>query len=187
MRRAVALFFLLFLFAASPSGAGEVAHPLEGKIYLPGEGRFVPEDEILRRMLRADIVYLGERHDNPGHHRLQTRLLKALIRSGKRPAAAFEMFTRDMAEKLAAHLASPEADLAMIPGIVGWKKRGWPAWEMYAPIVEAAYLAPGRDERAFGAARGHAGAARPRPALAGPPRPGDGGSVHLSLRDGSAR
>lgn len=141
MRRAVPLFFLLFLFAVPPSGAGEPPHPLEGKIYLPGEARFVPEDEILGRMRRADIIYLGERHDNPGHHRLQARLLKALIRSGKRPAAAFEMFTHDVAAKLAAHLARPGADMAMIPEIVGWKERGWPAWKMYAPIVEAAHRA----------------------------------------------
>jgi uncharacterized iron-regulated protein len=45
------------------------------------------------------------------------------------------MFTRDVSGLLLAHLARPGADLSEILALVGWEKRGWPAWSMYAPLV----------------------------------------------------
>ncbi|MEE9275597.1 MAG: ChaN family lipoprotein [bacterium] len=89
-------------------------------------------------MGRARVVLLGEKHDNPVHHRLQARLLRALLRLGRRPALAFEMFPRTATPALKAHLSQPGADLARVPAIVGWRTQGWPDWKMYAPLVEIA-------------------------------------------------
>jgi uncharacterized iron-regulated protein len=83
-------------------------------------------------------VLLGEKHDNPDHHRLQAWVLRALIAAGRRPAVAFEMLSHDEAPALADHLAAAPTDAAGLGPAVGWTRRGWPAWAMYQPIAEAA-------------------------------------------------
>ncbi len=132
---ALAAFFL-FLPAPSVAPAPEGGHPLAGRIWSPAEGAFLGEEALLARLSRARVVYLGERHDNPEHHLLQARLLRALLRLGRRPALAFEMFTSEDAPALSRLLAEPGADLSKVPGIVGWERRGWPPWSLYAPLVE---------------------------------------------------
>jgi uncharacterized iron-regulated protein len=93
----------------------------------------------MERLKRAKIVYLGEKHDNPEHHRLQVKILRSLLRMGRRPAVVFEMFARDVNPALSAYLKHPKADLSKVPEIVGWKRMGWPDWRMYAPLVEIAH------------------------------------------------
>ncbi|MDA0999138.1 MAG: ChaN family lipoprotein [bacterium] len=148
MRKAPALSALLLVLslgctAAPPADrplAGGAPHPLEGKIYLPAEKKFISAGALIARMADAEILYLGERHDNPMHHALQLRILKEITKKGGKAAVAFEMFPRDTGPALADLLSRPGADLSRVPEIVGWNKRGWPAWGMYAPLVETAYL-----------------------------------------------
>ena len=46
---------------------------------------------IADRARTAEVVYLGELHDNPQHHAIQARILEAMLAAGARPALAFEM------------------------------------------------------------------------------------------------
>jgi uncharacterized iron-regulated protein len=87
---------------------------------------------------RADFLLLGERHDNPDHHRLQADVLRSLIAVGRRPAVGFEMFGVDDATAIADQLAAAPNDAAGLGRAVNWNKRGWPDWAMYQPIAEAA-------------------------------------------------
>ena len=50
---------------------------------------------IAERARRADVVYLGEQHDNPAHHAHQRAVVEALVARGVRPALAFEMLDED--------------------------------------------------------------------------------------------
>lgn len=134
-----ALFFSPVL--AGGTLAGGTPHPLQGKIYLPAEKKFISPRALAARMKNAEILYLGEKHDNPVHHALQLRLLKKMIEKKGKTAVAFEMFPRKVGPALAELLSRPGADLSRVPEIAGWKKRGWPDWRMYAPLVEAAYRA----------------------------------------------
>lgn len=101
-------------------------------------GRFVDEATVVARLAEARYVLLGEKHDNPDHHVLQARMLRALTAAGRRPAVAFEMFTPSQAGALARHLAARPRDAAGIGEAVNWKASGWPAWSLYEPIAQTA-------------------------------------------------
>ena len=116
-------------------------HPLTGRIWDAGAGRFVDDDTLVRRLAGARFVLLGEKHDNPDHHRLQVRVLRALVAAGRRPAVGFEMFEVSDAPALARHLATAPGDAAGLGEAVDWGRSGWPPWELYRPIAETAVAA----------------------------------------------
>src|SRR5512133_3700789 len=68
-------------------------HPLAGKIWDVRASRFVDEASLVSALAGARTVLLGEVHDNPDHHVLQARLLRALAGAGRTPKVAFEMLS----------------------------------------------------------------------------------------------
>lgn len=143
---AVGLALAVLTACATPSGepgppwqsAIDRDHPLAGRIWRPAERRFAAPDEVVAALAKASFVMLGEKHDNADHHRIQAWLLERLITSGRRPAVAFEMFTRDQEPALAAHLSAHPGDAAGIAKAVDWAASGWPDWDLYRPIAQAA-------------------------------------------------
>lgn len=113
-------------------------HRLVGRIWDVTDERFVDEATVAARLAKARYVLLGEKHDNPDHHVLQARMVRALTAAGHRPAVAFEMFAPSQGDALARHLAARPRDAAGIAEAVDWKASGWPAWAMYEPIAQAA-------------------------------------------------
>lgn len=77
----------------------------------------------------ADIVILGEVHDNPAHHARQAEIVAEVAPT----ALVFEMLTSAQA---GAHL--PGADAATLEAAFGWSEGGWPDFTMYYPIFAAA-------------------------------------------------
>ena len=116
-------------------------HPLVGRIWQPASGAFVAPETVEDAAAKADVVLLGEKHDNEDHHRLQARLIRAMIGAGRRPAVVFEMITEDRQGALDAWLSQQPADAAGLGDAVGWEESGWPAWSTYRPIAEAALTA----------------------------------------------
>ncbi len=113
-------------------------HPLTGYIWDVGNREFLNAPSLIERLARGRFILLGERHDNPDHHRLQAWVLRALIAAGRRPAVGFEMLGSDDAEALARYLATLPADAAGLGAAVGWDRTGWPPWPLYQPIADAA-------------------------------------------------
>lgn len=95
----------------------------------------------LRAVGDARYVAIGERHDNPDHHGVQAALVAAL-----RPAGiAFEMIPRER-EDAVNRLRRAGASRADLAEALDWDASGWPAFSLYAPIMEAApdaYIAGG--------------------------------------------
>lgn len=116
-------------------------HPLTGRIWEVSSARFIDRQSLVERLVRADFILLGERHDNPDHHMLQAEVVRSVIAAGRRPAVGFEMFGLDDAATIADHLAAAPADAAGLGRAVNWNQRGWPDWAMYQPIAEAALQA----------------------------------------------
>jgi len=135
---ALILGFLVGCSATSWKSALGRNHPLTGRIWDVSSARFIDRQNFVSRLARADFVLLGERHDNPDHHRLQAEVIRSLIAAGRRPAVGFEMFGLDDANAIAAHLAAAPNDAAGLGKAVSWNERGWPDWAMYQPIAEAA-------------------------------------------------
>jgi uncharacterized iron-regulated protein len=143
MRRLVAIAAALALLGAAPplpewqSSLGR-EHPLAGTIWDVSAGAAVTPETLVTRLAARRFILLGEKHDNPDHHRLQAWTVRALIAAGRRPAAAFEMFRADQADAIARHLAASPGDARGLADALDWRRSGWPAWSMYEPIVEAA-------------------------------------------------
>lgn len=79
----------------------------------------------------ADILFLGEQHDNPAHHALQATWVETLA-----PAAlVFEMLTPAQAVLVTDDNRTSEEDLNRV---LQWEESGWPDFEMYFPIFAAA-------------------------------------------------
>ena len=143
------VFAIALLCAASaaradpPPGAPWVSehardHPLAGRIWQTAQGRFVAPEAVAAALGKARFVLLGEKHDNADHHRIQAWLVGSMIAAGRRPALAFEMFASDQQAALDGHLAARPKDAAGIGAAVNWAKSGWPDWELYQPIAQAA-------------------------------------------------
>ncbi|MGC9369831.1 MAG: ChaN family lipoprotein [Paracoccaceae bacterium] len=93
----------------------------------------------LNDLPEADVVVLGEVHDNPAHHANQARAVAALAPS----AVVFEMLTPEQAAKVTSDL---RADRAALQAALGWDNTGWPDFAMYHPIFTAS------DAAIYGAA-----------------------------------
>lgn len=76
---------------------------------------------------QADVVLLGEVHDNPGHHARQADYLSAI----KPRAIVFEMLTQKQADT-----ANNDArtDVATLEAALDWAATGWPDFAMYGPL-----------------------------------------------------
>ena len=114
---------------------------LVGRVYDTEERRFVSPAQVLERARTSAFVLLGEKHDNPDHHRLQAWLIASLARAGRRPDVVFEMIARDRAGALAAALASHPDDPDALAEAVDWTHGGWPEFALYRPVFAAALAA----------------------------------------------
>ena len=92
---------------------------------------------VAARAQRAEVVYLGELHDNPQHHAIQARILETLLEAGARPALAFEMVPETRQGALEAAVQS-DAGPAEVDRQIGWSAQGWPDFAMYWPLFELA-------------------------------------------------
>lgn len=109
-------------------------HPLVGRIWAPRAGRLVDEAALDAAVTAADYVFLGEVHDNPDHHLLQARLLRAILASGRHPALAFEMLDVSQQQAVDASLAAAPRDADALGEAVAWDRSGWPPFKWYRPI-----------------------------------------------------
>ena len=94
--------------------------------------------EVLDAVPRADVVVLGEVHDNPEHHINQARAVFSLHPR----AVVWEMLSDAAASRVPGDLSDPAA----VARTLGWEASGWPSFDMYYPIFVAA-----REARHFGA------------------------------------
>jgi len=113
-------------------------HPLAGRIWSVGAGRFASSDELLAAVARTRLVFLGEVHDNADHHRLEALLLQAATRGGRRPTLAMEMLDPDQQWAVNGVLSGPEPSPAAFREAVGWDQSGWPPFALYRPVLEVA-------------------------------------------------
>ena len=90
--------------------------------------------DVLRQISdRApDVIFLGEIHDNPTHHRNQHEIALTLAPS----ALVFEMITAESAGDVTTTLAQDGRD--GLRAMLDWDNSGWPDFEFYAPLFEMA-------------------------------------------------
>lgn len=79
----------------------------------------------------AQVVVLGEHHDNPEHHALQARIVRDLNPG----ALVFEMLEPRHAR---AAFGILRGDAEGLESAFEWESRGWPDFDIYHPIFTAA-------------------------------------------------
>lgn len=90
----------------------------------------------LVKVLPADMLLLGEQHDDRGHQLRHAQVVSELVRRGELAALALEM-----AEQGATTAGLPKgADESTTKSALRWNDRGWP-WSAYEPAVMAAVRA----------------------------------------------
>jgi uncharacterized iron-regulated protein len=141
-------FAALAVCGPDPRAAELVRHPLDDTIWDVADGQRIDRVDLARRLDAADIIVLGEVHDNAAHHQAQAWLVGRLRPDG----LAFEMIPRASEGGIRALLSEGGAPAEIGPAI-GWERIGWPDWEIYRPVFEAwrarAYTGGGLPMRAL--------------------------------------
>jgi uncharacterized iron-regulated protein len=118
--------FSLLLFQAS----GYVPE----RVYDTQRKAFTDFEVLLADVATADVVFVGEQHDDPNTHRLEAALLEGLQRRGIAPTVSLEMFERDAQAMLDAYLAGRTGEEETLKDA-----RPWPRYKTdYRPLVELA-------------------------------------------------
>ena len=112
--------------------AGMLAAGLIAGLSAALAGDVASADEAAAEMLAgADVIILGEIHDNPQHHQVQADLINRL----QPRAVIWEMITPAQAAALTPQILQSAERTAQV---LNWEASGWPDFSLYAPVFKAA-------------------------------------------------
>lgn len=98
---------------------------------------FADFEVMLAAIADADVVFVGEMHDDANTHRLEDAILEGLQRRKRSPVVSLEMFERDAQPLLNAYMTGAMGEDEMLKGA-----RPWPRYATdYRPLVERAKAA----------------------------------------------
>lgn len=140
-----ALLGLILLITACQHFQPEYAitdHSLIDQIWSVKAQQFIDPESLQQEILAADILLLGETHDNAIHHQLQAEMITHLLRHHLQPAIAFEMLNRNQQNTIdqfqAQAQASNSGNTDAFAKAIDWEQSGWPAWPYYRPVFKTA-------------------------------------------------
>jgi len=115
-----------------------MAAPLPSACVVPGHwqvpgGEVLPRTTVIERALRAQVILLGENHDDAAHHRWQLETLSALYRAAPGLSVGVEMFPRRLQPVLDAW-SRGELDETAFLEQTEWQKTWGFEPELYMPI-----------------------------------------------------
>ncbi len=85
-------------------------------------------------LAKADVVFVGEQHDDPNTHRLELAVLEAFARRGRDVVLSLEMFERDVQEPIEHFLMGHLTEEEFLK-----TSRPWPRYATdYKPLVDFA-------------------------------------------------
>ena len=133
----------------SACGTRQAGGMPDAAVFEAASGRRIRPGDLVARMAATPIVLLGERHDNPVHHRFRADLIGAWTDAarGRPTAVVFEHFDRehDAALRVAQHTGpsvaarattAPEA-LDRLLEAARFDRTVW-GWPLHRPLFEAA-------------------------------------------------
>ncbi|MFN7930666.1 MAG: ChaN family lipoprotein [Blastocatellia bacterium] len=126
--------FCLVCLLAVTVGAQSPASYVPQRVFDTKDKRFTDFEAMLADLARADVVFIGEQHDDPGTHRLELAILEGIARRRSNVIVALEMFERDVQQQMNDYLAGKisEADFKK-------NSRPWPRYDTdYKPLIEFA-------------------------------------------------
>ncbi len=146
LRTAVLLSSLLGLFITgtfAQEQAGEPwesalynDHPLVGSIWKSADGSLIDAATLNRELANARYLLLGEKHDNPDHHRIQQFIVDSILANKALSNIAFEMMDIGMQPRLDTIQAQDIDTLDELKQYLSWDEEGWD-WSFYGPLIFA--------------------------------------------------
>jgi uncharacterized iron-regulated protein len=118
--------------ATVPASPGALVLPESTTVLDAGTGAPISTAELVRRTRSADLVLLGEIHDNPAHHAARGALLEA--NAARKPAVVFEQLAWTGGPT--APPAAGESEEAWLDAH-GFDRKSW-KWPLHKPVVDAA-------------------------------------------------
>ena len=129
---------LTFLLAACSTLPQKPQDPLVEKIAHLGTP--VDPAQLKEALAPAQVIFLGETHDNLRHHQIQLELLRYLVAQGKKPALGIELFPQEQTSLLMAFVQSSPKDPAQaeerLRKALGWEGRE--EWTGYLEVLRFA-------------------------------------------------
>ena len=123
----------------SPEGQDD---PHVGKVLDTANGIWLTPNLLVESLVSAPHVMVGEKHDNPDHHRLQLWLLESL--QAHRPQGSLVMEMLGPSQQAAVDRLQGETtfDPDALPDALEWNP-GWD-WALYGPLVQWGLTNPQR-------------------------------------------
>ena len=106
-------------------------NPLVGLIWDSKKKKAISSNELVQQVVRARLILIGERHDQPDHHRIQAWLIDQLT---EQRTVGFEMLAEPLHDAL-----RKATNTSAVETLSQWTKSGWPPFSIYKPIFEAAF------------------------------------------------
>lgn len=104
------------------------------RVFDAKEKRFSDFEAMVANLARADVVFIGEQHDDPGTHRLEIAILEGIARRRSQVVVALEMFERDVQQHVNDYLAGKITEQEFLKN-----SRPWPRYATdYKPLIEFA-------------------------------------------------
>ncbi|MES3009001.1 MAG: ChaN family lipoprotein [Pseudomonadota bacterium] len=109
-------------------------HSLVGRIWRASDQRFISAEEMQQALSAKQFLLLGEKHDNPDHHRLRRTLLQGMLADGALGVVSFEMLDSSQQARVA-DLSGVEINSAQaLQEHLQWDAEGWD-WNFYGPVL----------------------------------------------------
>ena len=128
------LLLLTFLLQSQPSAQPQAAPYVPERVYDTRRNAFADFEVMLSDLAGADVVFVGEQHDDPNTHRLEHAMLEGLRRRAVLVTVSLEMFERDVQGNVDRYLAGSIGESEFLQDA-----RPWPRYATdYRPLVEMA-------------------------------------------------
>jgi len=109
-----------------------------GQIINMENGKALSFTELIDELETKDLVFIGERHDNPEHHLIQVQILQALMARNDRPLTLamepFQAFQQPILDQYMKGSLSEE----MFLKDVGWREQWGFDYHLYRPLIDMA-------------------------------------------------
>ena len=137
---------ILLLLAGCSQTPNRVIDPLIETIYQAHGQQQIDPEYLNKQILKAQVIYLGETHDNPRHHELQAEILHMLTQHKRLPAIGFEVFSIEQTPYLLNYIQTPSAPqvgpkavsaLNRLRQQLGWKEDDQ-QWVFYSSLLKIA-------------------------------------------------
>lgn len=121
-------------FPSSPAPNSLAPSYTPHRVYDTKKKKFIEFEALASHLASADIVFVGEQHDDPATHRMELAILEGIARRRDSVVLALEMWERDVQPLLDRYLAGSATEEELMKDGRPWKNYA----ADYRPLVELA-------------------------------------------------